>query len=91
MTVMAMNAVSGNIQTAEPRQSDSKSGEPLLIDSRRAAAILSISERTLWDLTKRKAIPGVVYIGRLVRYSVAGLSDWIAQGCPNGSEQLNKS
>ncbi|MCI0363316.1 MAG: hypothetical protein L0219_05505 [Phycisphaerales bacterium] len=80
-----------NIQPAKPRQSDNKSGEPLLIDARRAAATLSISERTLWDLTKRKAIPGVVYIGRLVRYSVAGLADWVAQGCPNRNAQANES
>jgi excisionase family DNA binding protein len=49
---------------------------PLLLTSRQAAEALAISERKLWDLTKRGDIP-VVRIGRSVRYAPADLQAWI--------------
>jgi len=50
--------------------------EPLLVGSREAARLLSISERTLWQHTKDGSIPSVK-IGRSVRYSTAELMRWI--------------
>ena len=44
----------------------------LLLTSREAAKALSISERTLWTLTKAGLVQ-VVRIGRAVRYSLADL------------------
>jgi excisionase family DNA binding protein len=48
---------------------------PILVDSREAARLLAISERTLWDLTFQREIPSLK-IGRCVRYRVADLHEW---------------
>jgi excisionase family DNA binding protein len=58
--------------------------EPVLLDPIQAAAMINIGERKLWELTKSGDIPSRK-IGRLVRYSVAELEDWIARGCPCGN------
>jgi excisionase family DNA binding protein len=50
--------------------------EPMLLTVRQAAKVLSISERTLFTLTKGGDIPHV-RIGRLVRYAPSALQDWI--------------
>lgn len=51
--------------------------EPLLLTARQAAKVLSISERTLWGLTKSGDIPAVRFGGRNVRYDPADLRAWI--------------
>lgn len=51
--------------------------EPLLLTVRQAAKMLSISERTLWGLTKSGDIPAVRFGGRNVRYDPADLRAWI--------------
>jgi hypothetical protein len=51
--------------------------EPLLVDARTAAGMLSVSERLLWSWTKAGEI-GVVRIGKRVLYPVQGLRDWVA-------------
>jgi excisionase family DNA binding protein len=43
---------------------------------RQAAQLLAIGERTMWELTRRGAIP-CVRIGRAVRYSPLDLRAWI--------------
>lgn len=48
---------------------------PILIDSREAARLLSISPRKLWELTNVGEIPSL-RIGRAVRYRVADLEAW---------------
>ena len=55
---------------------DEQTIEPMLLTARQAARILSISERTLWSLTKHGQIPAV-RIGRAVRYDPADLRRWI--------------
>ena len=50
--------------------------QPMLLMGREAAKILSISERTLFTLTKAGEIPAV-RIGRSVRYDPADLRIWI--------------
>jgi predicted DNA-binding transcriptional regulator AlpA len=53
--------------------------EPLLVTSRQAARLLSISEKTLWSLSSpRGPIPTVRVGVRSVRYSVASLRDWVS-------------
>lgn len=66
----------------------------LLMSPADAAEALSISTRTLWSLTQTKELP-CVRIGRLVRYDVAALQDWIrGQGggasSAIGTEQTRK-
>jgi excisionase family DNA binding protein len=55
----------------------------VLLTVEEAAAVLSISERKLWELTNNGEIP-CVRIGTLVRYRRAGLEEWAlgAEGKP---------
>jgi predicted DNA-binding transcriptional regulator AlpA len=58
---------------------------PLLLTRRAAAAVLSISERTLWSLTWPRGPIRPVRIGRSVRYSADALQTWVeAQGAGEG-------
>lgn len=50
--------------------------EPLAVRPRQAAALLGISERTLWSWTKDGIIPAV-RVGRLVLYPVEQLRAWL--------------
>jgi excisionase family DNA binding protein len=50
--------------------------EPMLLTVRQAAKVLTLSERTLFTLTKSGAIPAVRF-GRAVRYDPADLRAWI--------------
>ena len=54
---------------------------PLLIGNRDAACMLGIGARTLWSITKCKAIPSRK-IGSRVLYSPDELRAWISLGCP---------
>ena len=53
----------------------------LLVDVKKACALLSICERRLWSLTNCNAIPHY-RIGKSVRYSPAELVAWVESGCP---------
>jgi excisionase family DNA binding protein len=55
----------------------------LLLTAHEAAQALAISERTLWGLTRRGAIP-CVRLGRAVRYDLADLHSFIAEKKCNG-------
>ena len=52
---------------------------------RQTASSLQISERTLWELTKRGEIP-CVRIGRAVRYDPKDLADFIARKKRSGHD-----
>jgi len=52
--------------------------QKLLLDPREAAKVLSVSPRTLWSLTHSGEIKSV-RIGRLVRYSIETLRQFIEQ------------
>jgi excisionase family DNA binding protein len=60
----------------EMNMNDKASISPLLLTAKEASAVLSISERKLWELTNRREVP-CIRIGRAVRYSLADLSKWI--------------
>jgi excisionase family DNA binding protein len=53
--------------------------EPLLLTAREAAALLAVSEKTLWNHTapRGNCIPAVRF-GKSLRYSRAALESWIA-------------
>lgn len=61
------------IATIQPQTTDPR----LLVTPREAARMLSVSERTLWGLTKRGEVPAVRVGVRSVRYSIAALQAWI--------------
>lgn len=53
-----------------------KNWQQWLLTAREAAIALSISERTLWNLTNRGDLP-CIRLGRSVRYSREDLLGWI--------------
>ena len=66
---------------------------PLLIDAKAAAAMLAISPRKLWTLTRCNAIPSR-RIGRAVRYCPSELRLWVVAGCPTepgAAERVRRS
>lgn len=54
----------------------------LLIDSKQAAKILKVSERTLMRMHTAGEIPPPIRIGRAVRWSLETLKKWVEEGCP---------
>jgi excisionase family DNA binding protein len=58
---------------------NTKTQDPILMNTREAARALSISERKLWDLTApRGPIPSLKF-GRSVRYRPEDLREWAAK------------
>ncbi len=53
----------------------------LLIDAKTFAHLLSISTRTLSRLIDLKAVPMPVHLGRLVRWRLAEVLEWIEADC----------
>jgi len=51
---------------------------PLLVNSREAARLLCVSQRTLWTLADTGQIPRLK-IGKIVRFDVSDLRAWIAK------------
>jgi predicted DNA-binding transcriptional regulator AlpA len=54
----------------------------LLIDSRKAAKLLNVSERKLWEMWNSGKMPKPARIGRVVRWGYEELRAWVAAGCP---------
>jgi len=59
-----------------PGRQEAKTMRRLLMSAQDAARALAISERTLWGLTKRQAIPSI-RVGRRVLYDPRDLQAWI--------------
>lgn len=55
----------------------------LLIDAKTFARLLSISPRTLNRLIDLKAVPQPVNLGRLIRWRLAEVLEWIEADCPS--------
>jgi excisionase family DNA binding protein len=58
----------------------------LLIDSRHAAKLLGIGERTLWRMWKSGKIPKPIRIGQSIRFSYEELQAWVNAGGPPQEE-----
>jgi len=56
--------------------------EPVLLDARHVAALLSVSARQVWRLNATAMIPTPVRIGRSVRWRRDEIDAWVAAGCP---------
>lgn len=63
----------------------------LLIDAKTFAHLLSISSRTLSRLIDLKAVPMPVHLGRLVRWRLAEVLEWIEADCPPQKSWTSKS
>lgn len=58
---------------------------PLLVDAKQAARLLGIGRTTLYELIHAEAITPV-RIGRCVRFAVADLETFVAEGCVGRSD-----
>ena len=63
----------------------------LLIDAKTFAKLLSISSRTLSRLIDLEAIPMPVHLGRLVRWRLVEVLEWIEADCPPHKDWSRKS
>lgn len=63
----------------------------LLIDAKTFAHLLSISSRTLSRLIDLKAVPMPVHLGRLVRWRLFEVLEWIEADCPPQKIGTSKS
>jgi excisionase family DNA binding protein len=63
---------------------ESKTHQLQLVDSKAAARLLGVCERTLWDLGALGQIPRV-RIGRCVRFQVSDLQRWIDEQKTGGA------
>ena len=55
---------------------------PVLLAADEVAAMLGVSERTLWRLLSAGKVPKPVRFGRSTRWREAQVKEWIEQGCP---------
>ena len=55
--------------------------ERRLVRSKAVARLLNCSERHVWRLANRGAMPAAVHLGALVRWDRAAVLAWIAGGC----------
>ena len=62
----------------------------LLVDAKEASRMLAVSPRKLWAMTFEEE-PGLPYIrcGRLVRYPVADLRQWIESKRKGGDDDAS--
>lgn len=60
----------------------SQASESLLIPVEEFASMLNVSERTLWRLLSARKVPEPVRLGRLTRWSLDRVKEWIEHGCP---------
>jgi excisionase family DNA binding protein len=56
--------------------------QTLLVTADVVAAMLNVSERTLWRLLSAGKVPQPVRFGRSTRWRTAEVRDWIERGCP---------
>jgi prophage regulatory protein len=54
-----------------------------LLTAAEVAAMLGVSERTLWRLLSAGKVPKPVRFGRNTRRRVAEIREWIEKGCPH--------
>ena len=68
----------------EPEITDMQTAhvEPLVVDVKALARMLSSSVRSVWRRLAAGDLPKPVRIGRSVRWELAAIREWIAQGCP---------
>ncbi len=53
-----------------------------LLTVKGVAALLALSERSIWKLTAAGRMPAPIRLGRAVRWRLGDLHQWIAAGCP---------
>lgn len=56
----------------------------VLLNAEEVAAMLGVSERTLWRLLSAGKVPKPVRFGRSTRWRLTEVKEWIDRGCPVG-------
>ncbi|MBM4087241.1 MAG: helix-turn-helix domain-containing protein, partial [Planctomycetes bacterium] len=79
-TAVTKTPIAPTIQTAE----NGKEGlpHPVLVSAKELAAMLGCSEAHLWRLHSSGRLPAPVKLGRLTRWPLVEIEDWIAHKCP---------
>jgi excisionase family DNA binding protein len=75
----SMTAIFGNEKSPEDLN--------LLVDTKQAAKLLRVSERTLWKMHHEGEMPEAIRIGRAVRWSIEALRKWVDAGCPHQGQK----
>jgi predicted DNA-binding transcriptional regulator AlpA len=63
-------------------RADSPGPRGLLIDARALAALVDLSERTIWRLHAAGKLPRPVVLGSSTRWRADEIAHWIEAGCP---------
>lgn len=67
---------------AQPAPDDSAELTPLMVDTKKAAAMLGISPRMFSSMNSTGRVPRPVRLGRRVLWRVSELKAWVDAGCP---------
>lgn len=60
-----------------------KSGAaPVMITARQLAVVLQVSTRQVWRMLSARRVPQPIRVGSVVRWRMAEIEQWIADGCP---------
>jgi excisionase family DNA binding protein len=55
---------------------------PRLLTTAQLAALLALGDRTIKRMTAARELPGIVRIGRSVRFDRNQVEAWVSRGCP---------
>lgn len=56
--------------------------EKRLVDVRAISHLLDVSPKTVRRMVDRGKIPGIARLGRLLRFDLTVIGQWVNQGCP---------
>jgi predicted DNA-binding transcriptional regulator AlpA len=56
--------------------------EPVMITARQLAVLLQVSTRQVWRMLSVGRVPKPIRVGGIVRWRMAEVENWIAEGCP---------
>lgn len=62
---------------------DEQHPDPLLVSAKELARLLGISLKTIGRRRQTRHIPPPVQVGSLVRWQLATIIAWVADGCPH--------
>lgn len=61
---------------------DADGVEPVVVTARQLAIMLQVSKRTLFRMRSAGRLPAPLRVGGVVRWRLADVRNWIADGCP---------
>ena len=64
------------------KNSEKEEKGPMLLSVKEVAKMLGIGERTVWAWAAEGRVPEPLQLGRLKRWRLEEIKQWIAAGCP---------